>query len=216
MSSRTIPFAEESELSILTVRHCESPLPPEEWTAFLSAGQPLVLPPGSKHRLEVEYPAHSTAFLRITARRPALPGAMVRIVYSESYEMVPRAQPGVRSNIPRGKGDRTSRDGKGLDGPSDVYRFSGTQESTSAGDMESYEPFWWKSFRFLLLEFEVVEAPLQLVAFETKQTNYPLPLKASVNAAEPEVKTFFDISVRTLRNCIWDGYSDCPHYEQLQ
>jgi hypothetical protein len=59
--------------------------------------------------------------------------------------------------------------------------------------------------------------PLQLRSLVATQTNYPMAVTAKwCEPQSDERRAMWDISVRTLRNCMFDGYSDCPFYEQLQ
>ncbi|KAJ5308556.1 hypothetical protein N7476_009212 [Penicillium atrosanguineum] len=47
--------------------------------------------------------------------------------------------------------------------------------------------------------------------------NYPMAVKASwKEPGDAHSKQIWDVSIRTMRNCMFDGYSDCPFYEQLQ
>jgi hypothetical protein len=55
--------------------------------------------------------------------------------------------------------------------------------------------------------------------FRTKadQVNYPLAVKASwKDCDDVQSEEIWNVSIRTMRNCMFDGYSDCPFYEQLQ
>ncbi|KAK8847727.1 hypothetical protein IAR55_005586 [Kwoniella newhampshirensis] len=198
---RMIPLAETTVAPFKAVRDAQSEHSAQEWTEFFH-GQPLTLAPGTKHRVEVEYTTHSTAFVRLSASRAHSLGSKVSFTYSEAYQPQPNGR----------KGDRTKREGQGLSGPSDTYEFSGNGN----GEVESYEPFWWKTFRFLVVEIEVGPDPLELLAFEATQTNYPMDVTAVWNGGSDEMDKMWEVSVRTMRNCMFDGYSDCPFYEQLQ
>lgn len=55
------------------------------------------------------------------------------------------------------------------------------------------------------------------MSFEAVQVNYPIGVKAEwKEPAMKENEKIWEVSIRTLRNCMFDGYSDCPFYEQLQ
>lgn len=112
----------------------------------------------------------------------------------------------------RVKGDRTDPNGKLL-GPPDIINIS----STSSEEEIAYEPFWFRIFRYLRLIVDSGTSDLTLITLQAKQVNYPLDLLASWSKPETdEISRIWDVSVRTLRNCTFDGYSDCPFYEQLQ
>lgn len=81
----------------------------------------------------------------------------------------------------------------------------------------TYEPFWFRTFRVIRMEVEVGSSPVEVANFVATQVNYPLNTRATWHESEdPESSLIWDVSIRTLRNCMLDGYSDCPFYEQLQ
>jgi hypothetical protein len=199
-----IPLPEQTVAPFKAVRHAESPLEISIWSGFFQ-GHPLRLEANTTHRIEVEYEVHSTALIQLKMQAQRVPGANVKITYTECYA----AERGDNGYLT--KGDRTKREGHALRGPSDYY------ECNQREGVEIYEPFWWRTFRFLVLEFTVGDEPLDLIGFAATQTNYPMAVTAEWNEkSNPEAATMWDISVRTMRNCMFDGYSDCPFYEQLQ
>mgnify|MGYP004524763561 FL=1 len=48
------------------------------------------------------------------------------------------------------------------------------------------------------------------------ETGYPLSLSGSYDFYDKTDNKLWDISVRTLKNCMTDTFNDCPYYEQLQ
>ncbi|KAL4787642.1 hypothetical protein BJX76DRAFT_318538 [Aspergillus varians] len=80
-----------------------------------------------------------------------------------------------------------------------------------------YEPYWFRTFRLMRVEVIVGTEPVTLIGLETVQVNYPLAVKASWNdQGDLDSQSILDISIRTMRNCMFDRCSDCPFYEQLQ
>lgn len=74
-----------------------------------------------------------------------------------------------------------------------------------------YEPFWVRTFRYILLSGgRFIQPPVY------RKTGYPLPVQSSVSSAAPWVGQLWDICLRTLQNCMLETYMDCPYYEQLQ
>ena len=191
-----------------TVRACESSFTADDWTAFLLGGHPLVLPASSSHVVEMQATCHSTAFIkwRFKAANNKTSTMKFKVTYSEGYELEPRSYPFFRS-----KADRLDAKGGHIIGLYDevVVRVSETESF--------YEPFWFRTFRVFRLEITVNEEPVELKSFEATQVNYPMAVKASWK--EPgytQSEDIWDVSIRTMRNCMFDGYSDCPFYEQLQ
>jgi len=86
---------------------------------------------------------------------------------------------------------------------------------TLDGSETCFEPFWYRTFRFILLDVEAVEDTTVHPPVYRK-TGYPLEVKAAISSGEKWAEDVFDICVRTLENCMMDTYMDCPYYEQNQ
>jgi hypothetical protein len=212
LQPRIIPFAEKTPIVIDSIEFVNSATPLDSWQSLLRGTAPLTLAANTAHHLELLAPCHSTAFLRIAAKRPARSGATLRITYSEAYEGPPTSYPWIRN-----KGNRLDKSNGKLFGPCDLYTFSGRHESADPQDLEIYEPFWFRTFRFLVLDIETGDCELELLSLDFTQVNYPLAIKADwLESNETETRRIWEVSLRTLRNCMFDGYSDCPFYEQLQ
>lgn len=224
---RITPMPQETPLVIDTIRRIDSTAPAAEWVGWLSGASSgmLILPGGSTHRLEIQAPCHSTAFLQFLFSASSV--GSLKITYSEGYESEPIAYPSKRV-----KGDRLDASGI-LIGPHDEVDLSALAVTTDQGQglrggTKTYEPFWYRTFRHLVLELKVPEgAEVGLVHFEAKQTNYPLGEIGDWQEEDRgsgagdlkeggKMREIWEMSVRTLRNCAFDGYSDCPFYEQLQ
>lgn len=128
------------------------------------------------------------------------------MTYSEGYEREPRTYPWLRV-----KDDRLDSSGLLL-GPSDEVELQ-----LAPGEATTYEPFWFRTFWLIRVDIEVEGGPVEIVSLDVWQTNYPLDVKAEWHDNDdPQGQKIFDVSVRTMRNCMLDAYSDCPFYEQLQ
>lgn len=83
------------------------------------------------------------------------------------------------------------------------------------GEEVKYEPFWYKTFRFVSVTVEAdEETKVYPPAF--RKTGYPLARLSRIQSSEKWVEEVYDICVRTLENCMMDTYMDCPFYEQNQ
>jgi hypothetical protein len=203
---RSMPMPEESRVAVSTVRACQSTISIEEWETSLSCDQPITLPSGSSHVLELQAEVHSTAFLRWTFKAAKSSHIRLKITYSEGYEHEPRSYPFFRT-----KSDRLDAKNGHIIGPYDDV-------TLTLPEMKSitYEPFWFRTFRIMRLELTVGVDPVEIL-FEAIQVNYPLAVKASwKEPGNTSSERIWDVSIRTMRNCMFDGYSDCPFYEQLQ
>lgn len=87
---------------------------------------------------------------------------------------------------------------------------------TGGGDLEIYEPFWYRTFRFIYLRFETVDEPLIVERPSFIKTGYPLEVKTKLSSSAPWVSEVYEMCLRTLKNCMMETYMDCPYYEQLQ
>ncbi|KAF5004573.1 hypothetical protein FDECE_8936 [Fusarium decemcellulare] len=207
LRSRVIPAPEQIPINVSTVRKCLSNAESDEWAACLSGQQPLTLAAGSSHTLEVQADVHSTAFLRWTYKAAQQTQIQLKVTYSEGYENEPRSYPFFRS-----KSDRLDATNGHLIGPYDDVTLD-----LPASQSVVYEPFWFRTFRVMRWEITIGTEPVELSLFEATQVNYPLAVKASwEEPGDKHSKQIWDVSIRTMRNCMFDGYSDCPFYEQLQ
>lgn len=83
-------------------------------------------------------------------------------------------------------------------------------------------PFHFRAFRFLNVQIDTGSVDLVLLSLDVKIVHYPLDILASFkvgpwNVSEDQLwQQLWNTSLRTLSNCMHDGYEDCPFYEQLQ
>ncbi len=82
------------------------------------------------------------------------------------------------------------------------------------GDEVTFEPFWYRTFRFIAIEMD--EAAVKLLSASYRETGYPLAVESFVDSSEPWVCEVWELCVRTLRRCMNETYMDCPYYEQNQ
>ena len=171
------------------------PIPPMRRTARRFRLPAEAVPPHSERQLTLDAGEEMTAFLRLkTAGGRA---AVIELLYSECY--VGDA----------GKQNRLDSENGRLEGYADHYTVGGLAD-------EVFEPFWFRTFRFLRVTVRTADEPLILRALEYEETGYPLEVGSSVTTSDPTLGPIWDISLRTLRRCMHDTYMDCPYYEQLQ
>ncbi|WVW82737.1 hypothetical protein I302_104748 [Kwoniella bestiolae CBS 10118] len=207
LRSREIPLPETTPVSVNTINAIQSASAETQWKDYLSGKGAVSLQANTKHSLDIQADVHSTAFVKWSFTAKADTQIKLKLTYSEGYELEPRFYPWLRTKANR----LDSKDGLLL-GPFDEVILN-----IPAGQEITYEPFWFRTFRLIRFEVEVGSAPVDLVSFNATQVNYPLDVKGSWKEAGDEYsERIWDVSIRTLRNCIFDGYSDCPFYEQLQ
>lgn len=76
-----------------------------------------------------------------------------------------------------------------------------------------FEPFWFRTFRYISAE---IEGDVRIEGFDYLETGYPLEASDNYDFGNETDNRLFDISVNTLKRCMHETYTDCPYYEQLQ
>lgn len=85
-----------------------------------------------------------------------------------------------------------------------------------SGEPMVYEPFWYRTFRFLYIEIKVKDEAAEVHAPIFRKTGYPLEAISDMKSSEPWVGELWSMCVHTLENCMMETYMDCPYYEQMQ
>lgn len=101
-------------------------------------------------------------------------------------------------------------------GTSNLRILAGIASKNAGSGAETYDPFWFRTFRFLRLTIRTQDAPLTLQSLTYEETGYPLETRTTVTTSDESHRGIWEISERTLRRCMQETYTDCPFYEQLQ
>ncbi len=101
-------------------------------------------------------------------------------------------------------GDRCDRSQQYYEKMMDTVSFDG--ETT-------YEPFYFRCFRFIKVETEG-DVSVKLEKFT--EVNYPMKPRTDYDFGTETDNKLWEMSVRTLQRCMHETYEDCPFYEQLQ
>jgi len=207
---RTIPFMNQIPRQfegIMCIRRSEKTR--EAWDDMLQGKGSIHIPANSHEIVEINAGELTTGYLQLAVSGGA--GTVIKILASESYAY-PDDESGRRMRMYR-KVDRTDYQGGSLYGYTDEYTVAGfgTEEKP-----EVYEPFWFRTFRFIQLDITTREEDLTIGKFDYRETGYPLEIKTKVKTSDDSLEGVWDISARTLRRCMHETYEDCPFYEQLQ
>lgn len=188
----------------------------EEWNAFLrtqgskEVGQgqkTLTIPAHTQTIVELDAGEEMTGYMHVSFWGGK--GAEISLLYSEAYVQDGFAGP---EHIPV-KADRMDKENGHLQGYEDIYLAAGFG---NAEEPEVYEPYWFRTFRFLRLHIETADEEITLCGLDYEETGYPLQAVSSVQTSDPSLQPIWEISERTLRRCMHETYEDCPFYEQLQ
>jgi alpha-L-rhamnosidase len=125
-------------------------------------------------------------------------GATVRLIYAEALY-----------DKDQHKGDRDEVADRHATGITDNFLPDG-------GEHRSFEPLWWRTWRYLDLDIQTAAEPLQLDSLTAQFTAYPFQQQATFSAPDPDLAKIWEVSWRTARLDAHETYMDTPYYEQLQ
>lgn len=207
---RPIPYLYEKPSQFLNVVCTRTPdTDTNDWKKLIHGDSAIIIPPYSKAVVELSAGYEVTGFLETGFAGGA--GAQVALLCSESY-IYPSAD-GSGSIFAQVKGDRTDFILGRLEGTPDTYRVGGFG---SIEHPEEYEPFWFRTFRFVQLTVSTGGEPLIFTKLSYRETGYPLEVRTHAETSDESLQAIWEISERTLRLCMHETYEDCPYYEQLQ
>lgn len=160
----------------------------------------VVIPPHTRAVIELDAGELTTAFLHLPIMGGL--GSHISLTYAESYSIL---------------SDTGSRPVKEIRDDAVNGRILGNgDELIASGRIHIYEPFLFRTFRFVRIAVEVADEPLTLSAPSFLETGYPLEVTSGIHSSESWLEPLWDMSVRTLQRCMHETYMDCPYYEQLQ
>jgi hypothetical protein len=157
---------------------------------------PLTVRPGTSLHLLLDRKTLTTAYPILTVSGGK--GAKIWLTYSEAlYDKQMH------------KGDRDEVGNRQAHGLKDNFLPDGGQHRT-------FEPLWWRTWRYLDLDIETADTPLTLESLTAAFTAYPFEERATFISPDNDLKQIWDISWRTARLDAHETYMDTPYYEQLQ
>ncbi|MEO8735570.1 MAG: family 78 glycoside hydrolase catalytic domain, partial [Edaphobacter sp.] len=156
----------------------------------------------------VTVPANTTASILIdnahlTTGYPELvlsegKAATIRLTYAEAlYDK--NSQKGNRNDI----ADKTIR------GVYDQYIADG-------GTNRTFSPLVWRTWRYLQIDIQTGDQPLELNRFQSTFSAFPFVERAHFASDDPELSTIWNIGWRTARLDAHDTYMDTSYWERLQ
>lgn len=207
MEPRTIPYMRTADRRFEGLYgRFDSVRPKETWEQMLSGRGSVTIPADCHEAVEINAGELMTGYLSLRMKQGR--GSVVKLLTSEGY--VREESKDDMFGSPK-KADRMDCKCGHLHGFTDTYTVSGFERTE-----EVYEPFWFRTFRFIRLEITTKEEPLTLTGFDYIENGYPLEPKAHVSTSDKSLEKIWDISLCTLKRCMHETYEDCPFYEQLQ
>lgn len=163
---------------------------------FPGGQAPVTVPPNSDASLLFDQSFETTAYAELEVSGGQ--DARVRITYAEALV-----------DFQGRKGNRNEIEGKKIRGLYDEFLPDG-------GSHRTFEPLWWRAYRYLQVDVQTGAAPLTLEDLRGYFTAYPFKTEATFNSDDPVLQKIWDAGWRTARLCAHETYMDCPYYEQLQ
>ena len=209
--SRTISYMEKKKNCFTEVYgRFESNGSKDNWNQLLHNNKPVTIPAGSHEVIEINAGEIKTAFLSL--RLAGGKDSEIKILCSEGYVQKNKIASQNEKGLPL-KGDRMDCENGYLHGFTDIYHVCGYG---IPGKEELFEPFWFRTFRFVQMEIEAGNEPLIITGFDFTEVGYPLQEISHVVCSDESLSAIWDISLRSLKRCMHETYEDCPFYEQLQ
>lgn len=208
LNQRTIPFMTRKKRrfkAIMALRQSNNTK--AVWGQMLAGRKNVTIQAETEEIVEIDAGEEMTGYLYLLLEKGK--GASIQILQSEAYVQQGGSGPG---GEPQKTNRRDAANGT-LEGYSDHYLAAGMGTEALP---EQYQPFWFRTFRFIRLKITTAAEPLIIRDFYYQETGYPLELKSQVETSDPSLSAIWDISARTLRRCMQETYTDCPFYEQLQ
>jgi hypothetical protein len=165
---------------------------------------PLQLPMAVEGPVLLDYGELLCAYPRLRISGPA--GTTLTLTYAEAlWGEVGDDHPAKNWGVKELKGNRNDVSGKRMRGYQDKV--------VLGGKPATFEPLWWRTFRYVLLE---ADGPVQIEKIDAYETGYPLIEESSFKTDDPRLDRIWEVAVRTAARCAGETYFDCPYYEQLQ
>jgi hypothetical protein len=159
-------------------------------------GSAVSVPAGSHVHILLDRKTLTTAYPQLTVSGGK--GAHIVLTYSEALY-----------DKDLHKGDRDEVGDRKVLGLTDSFLPDG-------GPHRTFEPLWWRTWRYLDLDIQTGAEPLSLESLAAQFTAYPFEERATFNANDPDLAKIWEISWRTARDDAHETYMDTPYYEQLQ
>lgn len=139
----------------------------------------------NRHMIECDYLTFGIPTFRFTGE------GKVHLRYAECY------------GEGKTKGDRTDP----------TLGLFGYEDEIECHGEVTFEPFWFRCFRYIRLTFE---GNVALADMSFLEMSYPFEFRKDYDFGSARDNALWEISARTLMRCTHESYEDCPYYEQLQ
>lgn len=195
LTPRSIPQMEHQKEAQGKIRKAEG-IELSAVSSVFAAGKSIVIPAFKRVKLLIDQSYETIGYpeLKVSEGR----GASIKLTYTEAL-LDSKGQ----------KGNRDSIQGKVVKGLYDIYMPDGGRDRV-------YRPLWLRTFRYVLLEIETQDQPLEIQSFKNMFVAYPFKRTATFSSNDSSLALIWKVGWHTARLCAGETYFDCPYYEQLQ
>jgi len=173
---------------------------------FVDGESNINIPPNTKAHFVLDWGYVTTAYPVLQTSKGKNAG--IKLTYVET--------PYIGEMRKKQKGNRNEVKGKNFIGYYDRFIADG-------GEKRTYQPFWWRGFRYIMVEVETKEQALAIEDMHAIHSTYPFEQKAQFDITIPDnpqkEKTLAEILTigdRTIRANSHEHFMDCPYYEESQ
>jgi hypothetical protein len=159
-------------------------------------GRAFTVPAHSKASVLIDNSHLTTAYPELTVSNGL--GATIRLTYAEAL-----------IDSTGEKGNRNEISGKHIQGIIDEFVSDGETNRT-------FMPLAWKTWRYLQMDIETADRPLEVENLRTWFTAYPFEQRGHFASDDDSLTPIWDIGWRTARLDAHDTYMDTPYYERMQ
>jgi alpha-L-rhamnosidase len=156
----------------------------------------LTVPARAKASILIDNTTLTTGFPVLTARGGA--GSRIRLTYAEALV-----------DEDGQKGNRNDIAGRHIEGPIDEFVLAGSAS-------RQFMPLIWRTWRYLQIDVESGEQPVQIEDLKTWFSAYPFIERANFVSEDESLRAIWDVGWRTARLDAHDTYMDTPYWERLQ
>jgi alpha-L-rhamnosidase len=167
--------------------------------------QGATVPPHGHVHIILDRKTLTTAYPQLTVSGGK--DATIRLTYSEALY-----------DEKQHKGDRDAVDYSDPNGVKHPRVALGLHDlfKPDGGEHRTFEPLWWRTWRYLELDITTADQPLTLESLKAQFTAYPFAERAKLETGDADLDKIWEISWRTARLDAHETYMDTPYYEQLQ
>jgi alpha-L-rhamnosidase len=156
----------------------------------------LTVPAHAKASILIDNTTLTTGFPALTARGGA--DSSIRLTYAEALV-----------DEDEQKGNRNDIAGRHIEGPIDEFVLAGSAS-------RQFMPLIWRTWRFLQIDVEAGEQPVQIEDLKTWFSAYPFVEQATFASDDESLRAIWNVGWRTARLDAHDTYMDTPYWERLQ